>query len=555
MNRQTLLKSTLCLLMALVCTVMWAAVTLPTVSTSTEMHFYRIKNYRSNKYAAYTGDKQQLAQTTDLTPSTIWYVTADNGNYKLHNAATDMVYAGVSSFTANGATVYIKENPHKEGYVCVSTTEDLSNNCWDDQGSQTKIGNYNPRSGDADGTSWTFEEVTEGIGLCSYTLNEPTTGATYNGTYICYTYNSEKNLPRSASNAGAKLTDIVWGDNTLTATINFPFPVSSEEKPQAVVISAYNGTKNPGEIRYYVDGSNVKAYPSTAVTENKDKWEIYPTLADGEFTFIIKNVGTSKYIQTSATSASHDAGTVTVVEGKENATSFTWVEGNRFRLPTETELYLSAGSSGSSNQNIGVFGYISNNGGPHYGISNFVYKSELPYVLTDMGGNEYTGTIDATQGNFSSWMSFTGCDNLSISDKQLAENGTKLTATITFPFPVSKEGGITNATMIANGASWGSPNSRKWRAVTDNSVDYVKVQTAAANLVDASQWLWAIYPELNNGAFSFKIKNIATGKYVYARVRTDSCPPLREVGCSATSANIRTQQPACQWSACESYHP
>ena len=517
MKKQTLQKSILCLLMALVCNVAWAAVTLPMVSTSTEMHFYRIKNFRSNKYAAYTGDNQKLAQTTDLTPSTIWYVTADGGNYKLHNVATDMIYAGVSSFTANGATVYIKENPYKAGYVCVSTTENLSSNCWDDQGNRTNIGNYNPRSGDADGTSWSFEEVTEGVGLYNYTLNEPTTGTTYNGTYICYTYNDEKSLPRSTTNAGAKLTDCVWDENILTANIAFPFPVSSEEKPQAVVISAYNGTKNPGEIRYYVDGTNVKAYPSTTVTENKDKWEIYPTLADGKFTFIIKNVGTGKYIQTSATSASHNAGTVTVVEGKENATSFTWVTGNRFRLPTDTELYLSAGSSGTSNQNIGVFGYNSNNGGPHYGISNFVYKSELPYVLTDIAGNEYTGSIDATQTNLSSWLpTFSGCDNISISDKQLAEDGTKLTATIAFPFPVSKEGGVTNVTMIANGASWGNPNSRKWRAVKDNSVDYVKVQTSATNLVDASQWLWAIYPELNNGAFSFKIKNIATGKYVYA---------------------------------------
>ena len=526
MKKQTLLKSTLCLLMALVCNVAWAAVTLPKVSTGSEMHYYRIKSLRTGKYAAYTGDYSQLAQTSEqdgLTFSNIWYVTADGENYKLHNVSTDFVYAGVSSFTSTGATTYIKENPYRAGYVCVSITENLLSNCWDDQGSGAKIGNYNPRQNDNEGTSWTFEEVTEGISYhtCSFTLNEPTIGESYTGSYTCVTYNNEKSLPLCVTKMGATLTNIAWGESTLTADIAFPFPVSKEGKTQSVIISAYKGANvNIGHVKYYVDGSNVKAQPSS-VTDGNDEWEIYPSFADGVFTFIIKNVGTGKYIATNATSATHDDGTVTVVEGKENATSFTLAEGNRFRLPTEADLFLSAGGSNSTGQNIGAFGYIGNNGGIHNGVSNCIYFSNLPYEITDELGGKYEGTFDATAGNSSSWLSSPG---LTISNPTLSEDGSKFTASIDFAIPVSKKDGVTNSTFIAN---WGaSDNPKKWFPVLEDGIYNVKVYNKANStsiaLSDFDKWRWAIYPQCVDGKFTYLIKNIHTGTYVYADPAKDA---------------------------------
>lgn len=490
------------LLLGLVCSVAWADVTLPTVSSpGTDMHYYRIKNYRSNKYAAYNGDATKLAQTAEFTYSSVWYVTADGENYKLHNVATDMVYAAVNSFTANGATVYIKENPHKAGYVCVSTTADLSSNCWDDQGNQTTIGNWNPSSNDADGTSWIFEEVLASD--ASFTLTETNTKKTYTGTYTCYEYNEAKSLPACLTNVGVEYSDVVWSENSVSADFAFSIPVETD-----ILIYPF---KNDA-IRYYVDGSNVKA-TKAAPTMGDDGnykdflWQICPEVYEDKFVFTLKNVATQKFVYATKTNnAEHEAGDVIV--SSEDVTYFTMDAENRFVCSTENGLrYLSIGSSQSP-------GFACLYHTTHPGTTNAfqTIHNVSRYRLTDAAGNIYEGTYNGVAGLVEPVL--TGAYGHSFSNK--VWNAETFEATINFPFPISKEGGVINATYIANWIKNGV-TPKKWKAELVNGVFNVKVYaTTLPNLYELNKWKWAIYPQFTNGAFSFRIKNIHAEKYVYA---------------------------------------
>ena len=149
-------------MLTLLCAVgAWADVSELKVSDGSNTYYYLIKSYRSGQFAKWAGDNAQLLQSSYLTDANLWYVTDDGDGYKLCNKATTNKYATTSSFTAEGATVYIAENKHNSGYWCVSLKADQSANCWDDQSG--KIGNYQPSGSDYEGTSWTFEEVTEDI--------------------------------------------------------------------------------------------------------------------------------------------------------------------------------------------------------------------------------------------------------------------------------------------------------------------------------------------------------------------------------------------------------
>jgi len=134
----------------------------------------------------------------------------------------------------------------------------------------------------------------------------------------------------------------------------------------------------------------------------------------------------------------------------------------------------------------------------------------ITYTLTDMAGNSYEGTFEGHEGDVPA---FTGVADYSLDNIQWSENS--LTATITFPFAVSSAN-VTNATMITNGASWTSNAKKKWRAVDVDGTNYVKAMTADSELASISNWLWAIYPQLSNGKFTFTIKNLATNTYVCA---------------------------------------
>ena len=136
-------------------------------------------------------------------------------------------------------------------------------------------------------------------------------------------------------------------------------------------------------------------------------------------------------------------------------------------------------------------------------ITEFESKVEktLTYTLTDIAGNEFTGTYEGYVGE--SLPTFTGATGYSLTNG--VWDGTNYTATINFVYPVSnKKDGITNEVLLAQFGN------KYWHAVGTN----IKVQTTTVAAVDAN-CLWAIYPSLSEGVFTFEIMNVATGKYIH----------------------------------------
>ena len=143
-------------------------------------------------------------------------------------------------------------------------------------------------------------------------------------------------------------------------------------------------------------------------------------------------------------------------------------------------------------------------------ITTFETVVTLSYTITDNAGNVYEGTFEAAPETDPT---FTGVAGYTLSDKKW--DGNKLTATINFPFPVSKVAGVTNTTMIHQG-SWNT--EKRWHAVGDE----VKIQTQDVDPENISEWLWAIYPQFADGAFSFKIKNVSADKYVSVNLASEA---------------------------------
>ena len=141
---------------------------IPKISTDGDICYYVIRSYRSGKYLTYTGDSSNLMQSESLTGNaSLWYFTADgviNGGLKveIHNAATDNLLTTHSSFTAEGATWYVKPNPYNDNGFCISLNEALNAyNCLDANNSNSGVGYWQPAVSDNEGTTWQFVSVDE----------------------------------------------------------------------------------------------------------------------------------------------------------------------------------------------------------------------------------------------------------------------------------------------------------------------------------------------------------------------------------------------------------
>lgn len=139
---------------------------------------------------------------------------------------------------------------------------------------------------------------------------------------------------------------------------------------------------------------------------------------------------------------------------------------------------------------------------------------EIENVLIDEATNEYNVKSYGIAGFVSPSISVAGVSGYTITSSGVW-NGNVISASIDFPLPVSKDGGVTNATMIRQG-SW-TYSVMKWHAVDG----VVKAQVTDALSTDVSEWLWAIYPKYNAGAFTFNIKNVATNSYVKANAEAE----------------------------------
>ena len=136
----------------------------------------------------------------------------------------------------------------------------------------------------------------------------------------------------------------------------------------------------------------------------------------------------------------------------------------------------------------------------------------ITYTLTDVAGNSYVGTYEGNEINM--LPTFTGVAGYSLDNVQW--DGNDMTADITFPFPVSSAE-VTNETLIS---SFQKANlTYRWYA----DGDYISTkENVLPSLSNLNSHLWAIYPTCNEGAFTFTIKNVGTGKYVHSTSNSNS---------------------------------
>ncbi|MBQ5895183.1 MAG: hypothetical protein IIW75_01290 [Bacteroidaceae bacterium] len=131
-------------------------------------------------------------------------------------------------------------------------------------------------------------------------------------------------------------------------------------------------------------------------------------------------------------------------------------------------------------------------------------SKEASYTVTDEAGNVYSGTYSGTAGV--DRPVFTGVYGYELVNEKW--NGSNYEATIVFPFIVSKVGETPNEILI----SFFSEKSKVWRAVGND----IKVQTNNTTYPVDMSALWCIYPRFKEGNFTFVIRNVANGKYVYS---------------------------------------
>ena len=297
------------------------------------------------------------AQTYEISAGTV-----QNG--KFSNAyALKMNNLYISNTSHNATNIETKDNIQlwssqvmfeKGGKCAIRLTNATAVDGWH--------GNYFIGKGDTEGTTialdpttsseeamfiWEFEKV-ERTEL-SYTLTD-VLGNVYTGVY-----QGIKGVTAPAI-SGCTFENAAWNGTAYSANVVFPFPVSDEEITKAMELSILNTEK-----KWHAIGGDIKVQIAS-VAEPKEEdlndwlWAIYPSFADGKFTFVIKNITADKYVYTEATAASHNAqGTLTL---QDEGTVFESVSyGGTFSFKVaDRNLYLSINSSGDTDVYLGVYG-------------------------------------------------------------------------------------------------------------------------------------------------------------------------------------------------------
>ncbi len=221
--------------------------------------------------------------------------------------------------------------------------------------------------------SLSLVEFVDGVTV-DYTIHSEVLGVDYTGSYVASWDGDNTALPTLAGAAGYTLTDVVFaeseGHHTLTAKITFPFPVSGAAVENATGIeSALSNSK------WYATADDKAKANSAATTtlnytnQNQFKWYIYPTFADGAFSFKIKNAN-GKYIPVVPANYASNECTLT---DEASAGSYYFIpcvgNGNGFSNTQDGPVFLSINSTGA-NQNI--YGWSRPAGAGHQG-SNLTF--------------------------------------------------------------------------------------------------------------------------------------------------------------------------------------
>lgn len=489
-------------MLTLLCAVgAWADVSELKVSDGSNTYYYLIKNYRSGKFAKWAADNAQLLQSSDLTDANLWYVTADGTGYKLCNKATTKKYATTSSFTAEGATVYIAENKHKSGYWCVSLTADQSANCWDDQSG--KIGFYAPTSSDNEGTSWTFVLSTGDANKDMLGNAIAVANASVGTTVGCYPQDS---INKAQAVYESPNTSEAYAQATTTLQNAQVLP---ERGKYYTITSAFPGymTNQSVTKSVYVDGGILK-WKTTDPTDPTMYWEIYK---DGS-KYVFKNYSTGTFI-------SRYANGYYVGEIAAANSGFTWLDGGQCNIGIAGGNFHTEGHSSGSGLSGKVIKYGS-------GIDNasswYIREVEVPDYVADKVAlqsrlNELNNKVGINPGQYTLSGGITSEEYASaISGAESVLDGTSTNASDYTSALTTLNNALASATYTQNDMVVG----KYYRIQNTAHTTYTGVQCYNAKTGESKMWNYALNEndpgqiwKLEQDGENYYLVNILSGLY------------------------------------------
>ena len=501
MARQTLLKSTLCLLMALVCNVMWAQ----TFVMPETGKYYKIK-----------GDNSQYPWLTGTLNGSSIVVSGSEGDAAVFEKTANglMVLATGKYLGLNGSTVSLVDT---EGTVTIGEHENAAGKY------SVKVGNTYMYNNNTDGIThessswrtdipgyWGFIEVE--MQTQTYTINYQLKGKQVATTTVVFPVGFD--VPEARINnavpAGYFMQNYTLEGTTYTVNVQTP---TSTDGP----IVTFTNVQKDGTTTFtlYINENNQLAISNSSAADLGNAAKFRATLLpNGKYTYY--NEEKELYMIWKGSSGGHNSNKG--VLGEYNATYCDWTMNASANL-SGGYYFVSKRGNGTSDGSLvilkgGTFDAYGNSEGWADGHTN-VYKIE---------SEEYTATLTDNQGTAITCTT-TGFPVPSYSGATLSNpvwaDG-KLAATVdaqfpALPFPLSSAE-VTNPTFISSfktGGGGSGPGRFKWYAL-DNADDVVAKRDVAATHSTFKNFSWAIYASLENGAFAYSIKNVAKDKWIFS---------------------------------------
>ena len=261
--------------------------------------------------------------------------------------------------------------------------------------------------------------------------------------------------------------------------------------------------------KYIIDNGNTNAQATTLGTDVAGSaWVVSKKSANG---YAFKNSNTGRYLtgttaQSGRWAMSSTESVVYIYKESDGQYYISAVE-----LADITSRSMSCAHNPGDHNNLVTWYNVDDKGAAILpSMWNFVEyaepSKEATYTVTDEAGNVYSGAYTGTVGV--DRPVFTGVYGYELVNEKW--NGSNYEATILFPYIVSKMGETPDEILI----SFFNEKSKVWRAVGND----VKVQANNSTYPVDLNALWCIYPRFKDGNFTFVIRNIANGKYIYSSV-------------------------------------
>ena len=313
--------------------------------------YYRIKAYASGKYLdavnRYSGNQMGMKTVAERDSKGSIFLL-DEGN-RLKNLGTGTYIKetyNIGATKAQANTWTFEASPRTLGCLLVKSNYS-SPYLHDNNGRADRC--------DSDAGHATHDFVLEEVVLVNYILTDKA-GNTYTAENVEGTIGV---APVFTGVEGYKLENGTWNGNTYTATITFPFEVSSETQANPILIC--QDTKVTKKL-WTVAGNSVNVVNDEPLL-GAAQWMIYPSLNGTEFSFKIKSVSADKFVTAS------NGSVILTPDG----TSFKYVV-------TPCAIRKTYGLACTNNEDETL--YITNNSDPET-------EDKTPLSLTEVAADEY----------------------------------------------------------------------------------------------------------------------------------------------------------------------